>query len=124
MVAIIVETIFGEFFHDPPRTLYALIVFIILDYITGLCVAVKERKLSSKIGSKGIAEKVMALVMVFLSAAIDRYLLGGGSTLCTVTILFYCSNEAISILENANRFGLPLPSKLVDALKGNKKDSL
>lgn len=99
-----------------PKTLYALVAFVILDYITGICVAIKERKLSSKIGAKGIAAKVMIFVFVILSFIIDRFMIGNGSVLSSITILFYCSNELISILENANHFGIPLPKRLRDAL--------
>lgn len=99
-----------------PKSLYALIAFVILDYISGICVAIKEQKLSSKIGAKGIAAKVMIFVFVILSFIIDQFIVGGGSVLSSVTILFYCSNELISILENANRFGIPLPKKLKDCL--------
>lgn len=100
-----------------PKTLYALLILVALDYITGVCVAIRDKKISSKIGSKGIASKVMIFAMVSLSSIIDRFLVGEGSALCALTILFYCANEIFSILENANKFGIPLPKKLTQFLE-------
>ncbi len=103
------------------KLLKALILFVCVDYITGICVAVKEKKLSSKMGTKGLAIKVIIFLLVFLTAVIDRFLIGEGSALCSVTILFYCSNELISICENATRMGIPLPKKLTSFLKDFKE---
>lgn len=99
------------------KLLGALILFVCIDYITGICVAIHTQKLSSKIGAKGLSTKVMIFAMVALTAIIDYLLIGDGSALCSITILFYCSNELISICENANQMGLPLPQKLVEFLK-------
>lgn len=99
------------------KPLGALILFVCLDYITGICVAVRERELSSKIGSKGLTTKVMIFAMVGLSVVVDQLLIGEGLALSHVTILFYCSNELISICENAAKMGLPLPRKLTAYLK-------
>ena len=106
---------------NAPHTLYALLVLVALDYITGICVAIREKKLSSKVGAKGIASKVMVFAMVALSSIIDHFLVGEGSALCVLTILFYCVNEIFSILENATNFGLPLPKKLTEFLEDFKK---
>lgn len=107
---------------DGSRKLFAaLILFVCIDYITGLCVAIREKKLSSKIGAKGLATKIAIFAMVALGAIIDLLLIGEGSALCSVTILFYCSNELISICENANKMGLPLPKKLVAFLEDFQK---
>jgi len=104
------------------KPLGALILLVCLDYITGICVAIRERKLSSKIGAKGLATKVMIFAMVGLSVVVDQLLIGAGLALSSVTILFYCSNELISICENAARMGLPLPKKLTAYLKSLKED--
>ena len=96
---------------------YSLIVQVILDYITGICLAVKEKRVSSKIGAQGIAKKIMIFVLVAVSAVVDRILLSNGNALLPVTILFYCTNELISILENARTAGLPMPEKLTALLK-------
>ncbi len=99
------------------KLLGALILFVCIDYMTGICVAIHKQKLSRKIGVKGLSTKVMIFAMVALTAIIDYLLIGDGSALCSITILFYCSNELISICENANQMGLPLPQKLVEFLK-------
>lgn len=99
------------------KLLGALILFVCIDYMTGICVAIHTQKLSSKIGVKGLSTKVMIFAMVALTAIIDYLLIGDGSALCSITILFYCLNELISICENANQMGLPLPQKLVEFLK-------
>lgn len=106
-----------SFLGNAPKTLYALLILVALDYITGICVAIREKKISSKVGAKGIASKVMIFAMVSLSAIIDRFLIGDGSALCALTILFYCANEIFSIMENANKFGLPLPKQLTKFLE-------
>lgn len=99
----------------------ALILLICIDYITGICVAVREKKLSSKIGAKGIATKIMIFAMVGVSVVVDCLLIGAGLALSSATILFYCSNELISICENAANIGLPLPKKLITCLKSFRK---
>lgn len=107
------ESILGE----SPKTLYALLFLVALDYVTGVCVAIRDKKISSKVGAKGIASKIMIFAMVSLSAIIDCFLVGDGTALCSITILFYCANEIFSILENASRFGIPMPKKLTKFLE-------
>ena len=102
--------------------LYALITFVVIDYITGVLCAIIDKNLCSKIGAKGIFKKVLIFVLVGVSHVIDTNVLGVvGNTdtnvLRTAVIFFYLSNEAISILENAAHIGLPIPEKLKDVLK-------
>ncbi len=104
--------------------LYALIGFMAVDYCTGLMCAIIEKKLSSIIGFRGIFKKVLILVMVGIAHAIDRNLIGTGEGIRTAVLLFYLSNEGVSLLENAARIGLPIPEKLKEILaqlrgKGN-----
>ena len=114
----LLSTIINILFGNENRTiLYALISLVVLDYTTGLCVAIRQRKLSSSIGSKGIVGKVMVFIMVSLSHIVDKYLLPSGAALESITILFYSTNEIISILENASKIGIPFPEKLVTHLK-------
>ena len=96
--------------------MYALITFVIIDYITGLMVAVLEHKLSSEIGFRGIFKKVLIFALVGIGNMIDIHLIGSGSAVRTAVIFFYVSNEGISIIENAARIGLPVPKKLLDVL--------
>lgn len=98
--------------------LYALIAFVMVDYITGVLRAIVEKQLSSRIGAQGIAKKVAIFLVVGIGHFVDVYLLGGsGSTLRTAVIFFYLSNEGISLLENSAAVGLPVPEKLKDVLE-------
>lgn len=104
--------------------LYALVAFITLDYITGVMLAIVERKLSSEVGFRGIFKKVLIFVMVSIGHIIDSKIIGTGSTIRTAVIFFYASNEGISILENATKLGLPIPGKLKKVLEQlSKEDS-
>ncbi|WP_040210867.1 phage holin family protein [Clostridium polynesiense] len=113
----------GWFMGGVDGFMYALIIFVAIDYITGLMVAALERKLSSEVGFKGIFKKVLIFVMVGIGNIIDCYLIKNGSAIRTAIIFFYVSNEGISILENSAKVGLPIPEKLKDVLKQiNKED--
>jgi len=89
---------------------------MVADYITGVMCAIVDKKLSSEVGFKGIFKKVLIFVMVGIGHIIDTNLIGDGSMLRTAIIFFYCSNEGVSMLENAGRLGLPIPDKLKDIL--------
>lgn len=105
--------------------MYALITFVVIDYITGLMVAVLERKLSSEIGFRGIFKKVLVFVMVGIGNIVDVHLIRNGSAIRTAVIFFYISNEGISIIENSAKIGLPIPQKLKEVLKQlNKEDDI
>jgi len=106
---------------------YALIIFIAVDYITGVLCAVVEKNLSSKIGARGIVKKIMIMLLVGVAHLLDIHLFNQGTVLRTVVISFYMANEGLSILENAISIGLPVPQKLKDVLasvreKNNKKE--
>lgn len=96
--------------------LYALVALMVADYITGVMCAIVDKKLSSEIGFRGIFKKVLIFVLVGIGHMIDTNLIGEGSVLRTAIIFFYCSNEGISMLENAGRLGLPIPEQLKDIL--------
>ena len=96
--------------------LNALVIFMVVDYITGFMCAIIEKKLSSEVGFRGIFKKIMILVMVGIGHAIDSYVIGTGEAVRTMVLVFYLSNEGISLLENAARIGLPLPEKLKQIL--------
>jgi len=106
----------GWFFGGLDGFLYALIVFAVIDYLTGVMRAITERKLSSEIGAKGIFRKVLIFVLVGVGHIIDSQIFANGGAVRTAVIFFYLSNEGISILENATAIGLPLPDKLKDTL--------
>lgn len=102
--------------------LYALLTFVVIDYVTGLMVAILERKLSSEVGSRGIFKKVMIFSLVGVGNIVDVYLIRNGSAIRTAVIFFYISNEGISILENTSKIGLPIPKKLKKALEQLNKE--
>lgn len=97
--------------------LYALIAFVVVDYITGVMCAVVDKKLSSAVGFKGIFRKVLIFALVGIANILDVYVLGEGSVLRTAVIFFYLSNEGVSLLENAAHLGLPVPEKMRDVLQ-------
>lgn len=107
----------GRYLGGVDGFMYALITFIMIDYITGLMVAVLEHKLSSEVGFRGIFKKVLIFALVGIGNMIDIHLLGNGSAIRTAVIFFYVSNEGISIIENAAKIGLPVPKKLLDVLE-------
>ena len=97
--------------------LYALIVFVVVDYLTGVMAAVLNKKLSSEVGFHGIFKKVVIFALVAVGHIVDAYVIQNGSVIRTAVIFFYLSNEGISILENASVLGLPVPQKLKDVLE-------
>ncbi|HEM5992043.1 TPA: phage holin family protein [Streptococcus suis] len=107
----------GSLFGELDGILYALLVFIILDYLTGIFAAVVEKQLSSSIGFRGIFKKIAILFLVSLGHMIDTAIIKQGGTIRTMVIFFYLSNEGLSILENTVRIGLPIPEKLQAILK-------
>ena len=106
----------GWFLGGLDGFLYALIAFVVIDYITGVMCAIVDKKLSSNVGFRGIFRKVLIFVMVGIGNLIDTQLIGSGEALRTAVIFFYISNEGVSLLENAAHIGLPLPEKLKDVL--------
>lgn len=97
--------------------LYALIVFVVMDYVTGVMVGILNKELSSRIGFRGIFKKVVIFCLVAVAHIIDTHVIENGSVLRTAVIFFYLSNEGISILENATVIGLPVPGKLKEILE-------
>lgn len=97
--------------------LYALITFVVFDYISGVMVAILEKKLSSEVGFRGIFKKFLIFFLVAIANILDMNLVGSGSAIRTAVIFFYLSNEGISILENTVRIGLPVPKKLKEILE-------
>ena len=94
-----------------------MIVFVVVDYITGLMAAFIQKKLSSETGFKGICKKVAIFCLVGVGHILDAQVIGSGSVLRTAVIFFYLSNEGISIIENVAVIGLPVPQKLIDVLE-------
>ena len=91
--------------------------FVVVDYITGVMCAVADKKLSSEVGFKGIAKKVLIFLLVGIANILDVQVIGTGSVLRTAVIFFYISNEGVSLTENAAHLGLPIPEKLKAVLE-------
>ena len=100
----------------------ALIAFIVIDYITGLMVAIVNKTLNSSVGFKGLAKKVFILLLVLIANILDVHIMGGSGVVRGVVIAFYLANEGISILENAGKLGVPYPQKLKDVLEQLKEE--
>nr|DAW01759.1 MAG TPA: holin [Caudoviricetes sp.] len=106
----------GWFLGGCDGLLIALVVFVAIDYVTGVMCAVSDKKLSSEVGFKGICRKVLIFLLVGIANILDVQVIGTGSVLRTAVIFFYLSNEGVSLLENSAHLGLPVPEKMKDIL--------
>ena len=102
----------GWFLGGCDGLLYALVLFVVVDYITGVMCAAADHRLSSEVGFRGICRKVLIFLLVGIGHVLDTQIIGTGSVLRTAVIFFYLSNEGVSLLENAGHLGLPIPEKL------------
>ena len=102
----------GYFLGGCDGLLYALLAFVVIDYITGVMCAIVDKNLSSEVGFKGICRKVLIFLLVGIANVLDVQVIGTGSVLRTAVIFFYISNEGVSLLENAAHLGLPVPEKI------------
>ena len=107
----------GYLFGELDGILKALIIIIILDYISGVIIAISKKCLSSEIGFKGICKKIMLFLVVALAHIIDEHIIGSGAGLRTAAIFLFIANEGVSLLENAGAMGVPIPEKLIKTLK-------
>ncbi len=122
--AAICGAVIGFLFGELTGLFFALIAFMALDYISGVIVAVINKKLSSAVGFKGLAKKLLILVFVAIGHMLDTYVVGNNtSVFMTAVILFYLANEGISIIENAAMLGLPVPKKIIEILEQLKEDN-
>lgn len=113
----------GWFLGECDGLMYALIAFVIADYVTGVMCAVSDKRLSSEVGFKGICRKVLIFVLVGMANILDMHVIGTGCVLRTAVLFFYISNEGVSVLENAGHLGLPVPAKLLDVLEQLHEDA-
>ena len=103
--------------------LIALLAFMAFDYLSGVMVAIKKKKVSSAVGYKGLLKKAGILLCVAVGHVLDVYVLGGAAVMMTACELFFIANEGISVLENLGRLGVPYPKKLKDVLEALKNKS-
>lgn len=120
-----VGAVLGFMYGEVSGLFWALIAFMALDYITGVIVAVIEKRLSSEVGFRGLAKKFLILVFVAVGHIADTYILGGTPAAMSAVMLFYIANEGISIVENASALGLPVPKKITGLMEQirNKSES-
>ncbi len=107
----------GYFLGGCDGLLYALIAFVVIDYITGVMCAISDKTLSSEVGFRGICRKVLIFLLVGIGNIIDVQVLGSPGVLRTAVIFFYLSNEGVSLLENAAHLGLPVPDAIKTVLE-------
>ena len=113
----------GWFLGECDGLMYALIAFVIADYVTGVMCAVSDKQLSSEVGFKGICRKVLIFVLVGMANILDMHVIGTGCVLRTAVLFFYISNEGVSVLENAGHLGLPIPARLLNVLEQLHEDA-
>ena len=106
----------GYFVGGVDGLMTALIIFMVIDYITGVMCAIANHTLSSEVGFKGICRKVLIFLLVGIANILDIHVIGSGSVLRTAIIFFYISNEGVSLLENAAHLGLPVLEKIKTVL--------
>ena len=103
--------------------MYALLAFISIDYITGVAVAIKQKKLSSEVGFWGLVRKVCIIALVGVAHFVDVYVMHTGDIFRTAIALYYIGNEGVSLLENMGNLGVPLSKKLKDVLEQLKSNN-
>ena len=118
-----IMTALSGFFGGMDGIMYTLLAFISIDYITGVAVAVKMKKLSSEIGFWGLVRKVCIVALVGVAHFIDGNVMHTGDIFRTAIALYYIGNEGISLLENIGNLGVVLPQKLIDVLEQIKNDN-
>jgi len=101
--------------------LQVLVALIALDYLTGVIVAIAEKKLISDVGFRGLLKKMMIFALVYVAVLVSSAT--GSDFIRLLVIMFYIANEAISVLENAGKMGVPYPKKLKELLEQLKKDN-
>lgn len=115
-------TLLSAFLGGMDGVMFALLVFLSLDYVTGVAVAVKQKKLSSEVGFWGLVRKVFIIALVGVANMVDRQVMGTGDVFRTAVAIYYIGNEGISLLENISCMGVKLPPQLVAVLEQLAKD--
>ena len=113
----VIATFFTWTFGTWDAAIAILIVFMVLDYLTGVIVAYQNKTLNSEVGFKGLIKKCMILVILIVAVMLDRLLNTGTWVFRTLVCYFYIANEGISLLENASNLGVRIPDKLKQALE-------
>lgn len=112
----ILGTMFTWLFGAWDLALTILIVFMVLDYCTGVLKGYVNKELSSDVGLKGLARKAVILIVLIVAVCLDRLLNTGHWVFRTLVAYFYIANEGLSLIENCAALGAPVPSQITDAL--------
>lgn len=112
-----ISTICTWIFGGWDMALYILILFMVIDYITGVIKSYLTKELSSNIGFNGLVRKTTIFLVLFVAVGVDRILNNDNWIFRTLTCYFFVANEGISIIENVSVIGIPVPKKLIEALK-------
>lgn len=112
-----ISTICTWIFGGWDMALYILILFMVIDYITGVIKSYLTKELSSNIGFNGLVRKTTIFLVLFVAVGVDRILNNDNWIFRTLTCYFFVANEGISIIENVSVIGIPVPKKLMEALK-------
>ena len=123
--------IISSFFGGWDAALTTLVVFMMIDYVSGLIVAgvfhnspkTTNGSLESKAGWKGLCRKGMTMLFVLIACRLD--MLMNTNIVRDAVIIAYITNECISIVENAGLMGIPIPTvitKAIDVLKNKTED--
>ena len=105
------------------KALEILLIFIVIDYVSGIVSAMKLKTLRSSVGFEGIFKKGSIFLVVILAAQLDRLT---GTTIAlfrSATCFFFIANEGLSILENLGEIGVKLPSFMEKTLKRLRDDN-
>lgn len=106
-------------------TIQSLIIFMAIDYITGVLKAIKDKEVSSKSGYKGFMKKISLILALIVTVQFERYI-GQEGTIRNVVAMGFIVNELFSILENLEAFGIKIPflKNYIDKMKdGDKNDN-
>ena len=111
----------GWAFGELDGFLIALVAFVAIDFFTGMLRSIVEKQLSDTLGLRGVFQKLLIFVMVALAHTMDAQLTHSGAAIRTTVLMFYITNEGVSLLDNATAIGLPVPDKLRDILENLHK---
>lgn len=120
-ISCISGTVVGAIWGQWDGFLIALVIFAMLDYITGLISAYMQKRLDSRVGWTGILKKCLIFAIVAVANVVDTLILGKPGCFRTIVIFYYVGNEGLSILENCGKIGIPIPNKIILALEQLKK---
>lgn len=111
----IVGGYFAAIFGQWDSILWALLVIMVLDCLTGVIKAIYTKTMSSEIGFKGLLKKITVLIIVALSNVLQQ-ITGDNVAIREIVIMFYVANEGISVLENVVVIYPRMPKAIKDIL--------